>query len=77
MKISKRRKRGWKLILVSQHDHVVALLSGWPLIAIWLSMSSYVIVMTKMLLFLFWLLRVSLFSPRIFNIFFIKLRGCS
>ena len=27
-KISKRSKKGWKLILVSQCDHVVALLSG-------------------------------------------------
>ena len=26
--ISKRSKRGWKLILVSRHDHVVVLLSG-------------------------------------------------
>ena len=31
--------------------------------------------MTKMLLFLFRLLRVSLLSPRVFNLFLIKLRG--
>ena len=28
VKISKRSKRGWKLILVSRHNHAVALLSG-------------------------------------------------
>ena len=31
--------------------------------------------MTEMLLLLFRLLRVSLFSPRVFNIFLVKLRG--
>ena len=31
--------------------------------------------MIEMLLLLFWLLRVSLFSPRVFNIFLLKLRG--
>ena len=37
-------------------------------------MSSCAAVMTKMLLFLLRLLRVSLLSPRVFNLFLIKLR---
>ena len=38
-------------------------------------MSSCAAVMTKMLLFLLKLLRVSLLSPTVFNLFLIKLRG--
>ena len=76
-KISKGSKRGLKLILVARCYHVVALLSGKPLVAIWSSMTGSSIMMTKMLLLLFRLLRVSLLSPRVFNIFFLKLRGCS
>ena len=38
-------------------------------------MSSCSTVMTEMLLFLFWLLRVSFLSPRVFSFFFIMLRG--
>ena len=33
--------------------------------------------MTEMLLLLFRILRVSLLSPRVFNFFLIKLKGCS
>ena len=33
--------------------------------------------MTKMLPFLFRLLVIALLSPRVFSLFFIKLRGCS
>ena len=38
-------------------------------------MSSYVTVMTEMLLFLFGLLSISLLSPKVLNLFFIKLGG--
>ena len=38
-------------------------------------MTNSSIMMTEMLLLLFRLLRVSLFSPRVFNIFLLKLRG--
>ena len=40
-------------------------------------MTGYSTVMIEMLLLLFRLLRVSLLSPRVFNLFLIKLRGCS
>ena len=40
-------------------------------------MTSYSTVMTDILLILFKLLRVSLLSPRVFNLFLIKLKGCS
>ena len=76
-KISKGSKRGLKLILVPRCYHVVALLSGKLLVAIWSSMTGYCIMMTEMLLLLFGLLRVSLLSPGIFNIFLLKLRGYS
>ena len=76
-KISKRSKRGLKLILVPRCYHAVALLSGKPLVAIWLSMTGSSKMMTEMLLLLFRLLRVSLLSPRVFNIFLLKLRECS
>ena len=76
-KISKRSKRGLKLILASRCYHVIALLSGKPLVAIWSSMTDSSTMMTEMLLLLFRLLRVSLLSPRVFNIFLFKLRGCS
>ena len=75
--ISKRSKRGLKLILASRCYHVVALLSGKPLIAIWSSMTGNSIMMTEMLLLLFRVLRISLFSPRVFYIFLLKLRRCS
>ena len=38
-------------------------------------MSSYSIVITEMLLLLFRFLRVSLLSPKVLNLFLIKLRG--
>ena len=38
-------------------------------------MSSCSTVMTEMILFLLRLLRISLLSPRVFNLFLIKLRG--
>ena len=38
-------------------------------------MSSCATMMAKMLLSLLWLLRVSLLSPRVFNLFLIKFRG--
>ena len=76
-KISNGSKRGLKLILVPKCYHAIALLSGKPLIAIWSSMTSNSIMMIEMLLLLFRLLRVSLLSPRVFNIFLFKLRGCS
>ena len=66
-----------KLILVARCYQAVALLSGKPLVAIWSSMTGSSIMMTKMLLLLFRLLRVSLLSLRVFNIFLLKLRGCS
>ena len=75
-KISKGSKRGLKLILVPRCYHAVALLSGKPLVAIWLSMTGSSTMMTEMLLLLFRLLRVSLLSPRVFNIFLFKLKGC-
>ena len=75
--ISKRSKRGLKLILVPRCYHAVALLSGKPLVAIWSSITGSSIIMTEMLLLLFRLLRVSLLSPRVFNIFLLKLRRCS
>ena len=37
-KISKRSKRGWKLILIFGREHTIALLSGKSLVAIWMSM---------------------------------------
>ena len=74
-KISKGSKRGLKLILASRCYHAVALLSGKPLIAIWSSMTGNSTMMTEMLLLLFRLLRVSLLSPRVFNIFLLKLKG--
>ena len=76
-KISKGSKRGLKLILVPRCYQAVALLSDKPLLAIWLSMIGSSTMMTEMLLLLFRLLRISLLSPRVFNIFFLKLRGCS
>ena len=81
-KISKRSKRWLKLILASRCYHVVALLSGKPLIAIWSSMIGNSTMMTEMLLLLFRLLRVSLLSPRIFSsrifsFLLILLSGCS
>ena len=76
-KISKGSKRGLKLILVPRSYHVVALLNGKPLVAIWSSMTGSSTMVTEMLLLLFRLLRVSLLSPRVLNIFLLKLRGCS
>ena len=76
-KISKGSKRGLKLILVPRCYHAIALLSGKPLVAIWSNMTGSSTTMTEMLLLLFRLLRVSLLSPRVFNIFLLKLRGCS
>ena len=76
-KISKGSKRGLKLILVPRCYHVVALLSGKPLIAIWSSMTSSSTMMIDLLLLLLRLFRVSLLSPRVFNIFLLKLRGWS
>ena len=74
-KISKRSKRGLKQILVRRCYHAVALLSGKPLVAFLSSMTGSSTMMTDMLLLLFRLLRVSLFCPRVFNIFLLKLRG--
>ena len=76
-KISKGSKRGLKLILVPRCYQAVALLSGKPLVAIWSSMTGNSTMMTEMLLLLFRLLRVSLLSHRVFNIFLLKFRGCS
>ena len=76
-KISKGSKRGLKLILVPRCYHAVVLLSGKPLVAIWSSVIGSSTMMTEMLLLLFRLLRVRLLSPRIFNIFLLKLKGCS
>ena len=76
-KISKGSKRGLKLILVPRCYHAIALLSGKPLVAIWSSMTGSSTMMTEMLLLLFRLLRVNLLSPRVFNIFLLKLKGCS
>ena len=39
-KISKRSKGGWQLILISRRDHVIAHLSGQPLVAIRSSMPT-------------------------------------
>ena len=64
-----------KLILVPRYYYAVALLSGKPFVAIWLSMTSSSTMMTEMLLLLFRLLRVSLLSPRVLNIFLLKLRS--
>ena len=63
------------MILVPKCYHVVALLSGKPLVAIWSSMTGNSTMMTEMLLLLFRLLRVSILSPRDFNIFFSSLGG--
>ena len=76
-KISEGSKRGLKLILVPRCYHAIALLSGKPLVAISSSMTGSSTMMTKMLLLLFRLLRVSLLSPKVFNIFLLKLRECS
>ena len=79
-KISKGIKRGLKLILVPRCYHAVALLSGTSLVAIWSSMTCNSTMMIEMLLLLFRLLRVSLLSLlslKVFNIFLLKLRGCS
>ena len=76
-KISKRSKRGLKLILVPKCYHVVALLSGKSLVAIWSSMIGSSTMMTEMMLLLFRLSRVRLLSLRVFNIFLLKLKGCS
>ena len=76
-KISKGSKRGLKLILVPRCYHVVALLSDKPFVTIWSSMTVGSTMMIEMLLILFRLLRVSLLSLRVFNIFFLKLMGCS
>ena len=40
-------------------------------------MSSYATVMTEMLFFLFGFLSISLLSPRVLNLFLIKLEGSS
>ena len=64
-----------KLILVLRCYHSITLLSGKPLVAIWSSMIGNSTMMTEILLLLFRLLRVSLLSPRVFNIFLLKLRG--
>ena len=61
--------------MVPRCYHAVALLSGKPLVAIWSNMTGSSTMMTKMLFLLFRLLRVSLLSPRVFNIFLLKLRG--
>ena len=76
-KISKGSKRGLKLILVPKCYHAITLLSAKPLVAIWSSVTGSSTMMTEMLLLLFRLLRVSLLGPRVFNIFLLKLRGCS
>ena len=76
-KISKGSKKGLKLILASRCYHVVALLSGKPLIAIWLSMTGNSTMMTEMLLLLFRFLRVSLLSLKVFSFLLILIRGCS
>ena len=70
-KITKRSKRRLKLILASGCYHAVALLSGKQLVAIWSSMTGSSTMITEMLLLLFRLLRISLLSHRIFNIFLI------
>ena len=74
-KISKRSKRGLKLILASKYYHAVALLSGQPFIAIWSRMTSNSTMMTEMLLLLFRLLRVSLLSLRFLASFLSYLGG--
>ena len=76
-KIFKGSKKGLKLILASRCYHAIALLSGMPLVAIWSSMTGSSTMMIEMLLLLFRLLRVSLLSLRVFNIFLIYFRGCS
>ena len=76
-KISKGSKKRLKLILASRCYHTIALLSGYPLIAIWSCMTGNSTMMTKMLLLLFRLLRVNLLSPKVFSFLLILLRGCS
>ena len=63
--MSKRSKRGLKLILVPKCYHVVALLSGKSLVAIWSSMTGSSTMMTEMMLLLF----------RLLTSFFSSLRG--
>ena len=61
--------------MVSRCSHAVALLSGYPLIAIRLSMIGCSIVMTEILLLLFRLLRVSLLNPWVLTFFLSNIGG--